>query len=99
MTKTDHEDLPLALLRGVVDLCKEKRLVRTVAEAMQLKPQAMYAWMGNSAAGAPVLTRRAARMRLLAISHLKHPMLGEVAARAAAGVAEIERREASGEMQ
>lgn len=92
MNKADQDDLPLALLREVVEMCKQQRLVRRVAEALDLKPQAMYAWTGPASGGAAVLTSRAAAMRLLAISHQKQPMLQEVAARAAEGVALIESR-------
>ena len=88
---------PLVLLREVVELCMHKRLVRAVADAMDLKPQAMYAWMGTTTAGATVLTSRAARMRLLAISHLRQPELAEVSAKAREGVQRLEQAQSEGD--
>jgi len=90
MNVQDKGHMPLALLRGIVDLCKKRGLVRAVAAAMELRPQAMYAWMGPTSDGGTVLTARAARMRLLAISHLRQVELTEIADSARSAVVQLE---------
>ena len=90
MNDQDKRRTPLELLRGIVELCKRRGVVRIAAEAMELRPQAMYAWMSTASDGGPVLTARAARMRLLAISHLRQADLAEIAEAARAAVGQLE---------
>ncbi len=96
MNDQDKAPTPLELLRGIVELCKRRGVVRIAAEAMELRPQAMYAWMSSASDGGPVLTARAARMRLLAISHLRQAELAEIADAARSAVGRLEAAEQQG---
>src|SRR5579871_2802204 len=90
--KQSKDELTLASIREVVELCKKHQLVRALANAMELRPQAIYAWVApNESNGkSPVLTARSAGLRLLAISVLKQPELHEVVVYAANAIKQID---------
>ena len=67
---------PAMLLAKLVRMCKCNRLVRELADALQLTPQTVYLWDKTDRS---LLTYRAAKLRLFEISRVVTPSLAEIA--------------------